>query len=98
MGGINGQFRYKEKIPLPYDVQGYIFFYCKRYKHLTSAEQKKIRECCQEVAGQYHTAVLKFVTSNMGAETICRKYYLGQSTLERCVQRFYIAIAETIIK
>lgn len=96
MGGINGQFRYKEKIPLPYDVQGYIFFKCKLYRKLSPKEQHKIRECCKEAAGQYYEACFKFLTTNQGAEQICRKYYLGHSTLERCVQKFYM-IAETII-
>lgn len=97
MGSINGQFRYKEKIPLPYDVQGYIFFYCKRYKKLTAHEQHMINKICHDVSGQYHTAVLKFVTTNQGAETICRKYYIGLSTLEKYVKAFYIELAEAIL-
>lgn len=96
MGGKHGQFRYKNRIPLSYDRQGYIFFYCKRYAQLTVEQQQQIINCCAAAGGVYKDAVFRYMTSSSGAEKVCKQFYVGQSTLERCVRKFYLRMNETI--
>lgn len=88
------KFRYKRGIPVDYDRQGYIYFTSRRYKRLAPAKRKKIDELCRLTGGDYAPALKQFVTTDTGAEEICRKYFLSQSTLERMVKRYYIAFSE----
>lgn len=91
-----GRFRFKRGIPLDYEIQGYIYFFSRRYRRLPSDKKKKIDELCSCSGGEYAAALKEFVTTNRRAEDICGKYYLSQSTLERIVKRYYIAFSETM--
>ena len=86
-------FRFKRSIPVDYDTQGHIYFTSRRYRKLTGAEQAQIRRLCREAGGEYHRALLRFVTTDMGAAAVCDRYYLSQSTLERIVRKYYVAFA-----
>ena len=89
-------FRFKRSIPVEYSRQGYIYFVSKRYKELTAAERRQLRELCRKAGGEYHQALLEYVTTENGAAAICTKYYLSISTLERLVRRYYIAFDRTV--
>ena len=60
------------------------------------AKRKKIDELCSRAGGEYAGALKEFVTTDRGAEEICGKHYISQSTLERMVKRYYLAFAETL--
>ena len=88
-------FRFKKSIPVEYDLQGYIYFTSQLYRNMDQASQGKILRLCRKAGGEYHQALFEFVTSNVGATAVCRKYFLSQSTLERIVRRYYILYAES---
>lgn len=89
-------FRYKRSIPVPYDVQGYIYFTSRLYQELPRGQQEKIRTLCREAGGDYADALLAFVTTDYGKQKICADYYISESTLERIVKRYYLAFAEML--
>lgn len=91
-----GKFRYKRGIPLEYDVQGYIYFLSRRYKRLPLSRRCQIDELCRKAGGEYEAALKEFITTDKGAESVCGKYFISQSTLERIVKRYYIAFSETM--
>lgn len=91
-----GKFRFKRSIPLDYEQQGYIYFLSRRYNRLPLAKRKQIDALCRSSGGEYAEAVKEFVTTDRGAEEVCRKYFLSQSTLERIVKRYYIAFSENL--
>lgn len=91
-----GRFRFKRGIPLEYDVQGYIYFLSRRYRRLPQAKRKKIDELCSKAGGQYAQALKAFVTADRGAEEICGRYFISESTLERMVKRYYVLFAEEL--
>lgn len=83
-------FRFKKAIPVDYDTQGYIYFLSKRYRDLPAAVKRRIESLCKEAGGEHYKALLEFVTTDAGAATVCSRYYLSQSTLERAVRRYYM--------
>lgn len=91
-----GKFRFKRGIPLEYDLQGYIYFVSRRYKHLTLSKRRKIDELCAKAGGEYEAALKEFVTTDQGAAEVCGKHFISQSTLERIVKRYYITFSETM--
>lgn len=89
-------FRFKKSIPVGYDLQGYIYFASRLYRHLPPARKKQILNLCTQAGGEYYQALFEFVTTDAGAAAVCAKHFLSQSTLERIVRRYYIAFAETL--
>ena len=89
-------FRFKQSVPVGYDLQGYIYFRSKLYSSLDQEAQKRILALCTEAGGEYYQALFEFVTSDVGATAVCRKHFLSQSTLERIVRRYYILFADSI--
>lgn len=83
-------FRFKKAIPVDYDTQGYIYFLSKRYRYLPAAVRRRVEELCRTAGGEHHQALLEFVTTDAGAASVCARYYLSQSTLERAVRRYYL--------
>ena len=83
-------FRFKKAIPVDYDTQGYIYFLSKRYHLLPVRMRRKIETLCIEAGGEYHQALLEFVTTDAGATSVCTRHYISQSTLERAVRRYYL--------
>ena len=89
-------FRYKKSIPVPYTVQGYIYFSSRMYAALGAEQQKKILNLCLEAGGEHYRALFEFVTTDVGATAVCRKHFLSQSTLERVVKKYYVRFAEEL--
>lgn len=89
-------FRYKKSIPVPYTVQGYIYFSSRMYAALDAEQQKKILNLCLETGGEHYQALFEFVTTDAGATAVCRKHFLSQSTLERVVKKYYVRLAEEL--
>lgn len=83
-------FRFKRSVPVSYDRQGYIYFLSRAYKGLPAEEKKKIREACKKAGGEHEKALFSFVTTDKGAVSVCRKYFVSESTLERIVRKYYI--------
>lgn len=89
-------FRFKKSIPVGYDLQGYIYFVSRLYRHLSAQRRKQILNLCAQAGGEYYQALFEFVTTDAGASAVCAKHFLSQSTLERIVRRYYVAFAETL--
>lgn len=89
-------FRFKRSIPIDYDQQGYIYFTSRQYKKLPKKAKAKIQQLCQEAGGEYADALFEFVTTDAGAASVCGKYFLSESTLERAVRRYYLAFEHYI--
>jgi len=77
-----------------YNEQGYICFLSLRYKKASRAERAMIRRCCARTG--YSGAVFEFVTGSKGAVYICGKYFISESTLERAVREYYIAMKQEL--
>ena len=90
------RFRFKRGIPVSYEEQGYIYFTSRRYRELTPGQQEKIRRLCREAGREHADALFAFVTTDSGAEAVCTKYYISESTLERVVKRYYLAFQQTL--
>lgn len=86
-------FRYKRSIPVGYREQGYIYFASQQYQEMDTEKRKRIRELAREAGGSYHKAVLEYVTTEAEPASVCGKYHISQSTLERAVRRYYTAFA-----
>ena len=84
-----GMFRYKPSIHVSYERQGYIHFVSLHCHELPQKAQKKIRQLCQDVGGDHAPALLEYVTTNAGADAVCKKHFLSCSTLDRAVRRYY---------
>lgn len=84
-------FKQKTSIPLPYERQGYIYFNCRAWEDLSSAQRRKIVQTAEKACGEYAPAVLRFVTTDESATRITNRYSLGAMTLYRAVRRFYLA-------
>lgn len=89
-------FRFKRGIPVDYDLQGYIFFYSRRYRRLPLKDRRRIEGLCMEAGGEHYQALLEFVTTDSGAVAVCTKHYISQSTLERAVRRYYLAFEKLL--
>ena len=90
------RFVYKRSLPMDYNTQGYIHFVSRMYSTLPVGQQKLVRQLCDRAGGEHREALFRLVTTDTGAEEVCRTYYLSRSTLERCVRRYYILFAQRI--
>lgn len=82
-------FRYKPSIKVSYNRQGYIYFVSLHCHELPQKAQKKIRQLCQDVGGDYAPALLERVTTSASVDTVCKEHFLDRSTLDRAVRRYY---------
>ena len=89
-------FRFKQSVPVPYDLQGYIYFTSRLYATLGKEAQQQIIALCTKAGGEYYQALFEFVTTDVGATAVCHKHFLSQSTLERIVRRYYVLFAESL--
>ena len=89
-------FRYKRGIRVDYDRQGYIFFLCRRFRHLPKEKQRVIRDLIEQAGGEYSRALFRFLTTKESAVKICREEYLSEATLYRAVKRFYETAADKL--
>ena len=89
-------FRFRKKLPVRYDWQGYIYFTGKMYRWLPEIQRRKVLNLCAEAGGEYHQALFECVTTNKSIEEVCMKHYLSPSTMDRLLRRYYILFAEMI--
>lgn len=83
------RFRVKKRLRVPYHVQGYIFFFSRRYKSLPKEKRDRIRAHCKDCGGEHWRALLEYMTTDAGAVEICGRYFISQSTLERVAERYF---------
>ena len=69
--------------------QGYIYYYSQLYNMLPDQQRHVIDSCCKQAGGEYEQALKQYVTTDWTSTKICMTYYISQSTLERCVQKYY---------
>ena len=48
-----------------------------------------IRDMCLAAGGEYHRALLEFVTTDTSATSICLRHYISKATLYRAVRKYY---------
>lgn len=89
-------FRFKNGVRVGYNRQGYIYFKSRLFKELPSSERKKIIDICKVCGGEYHRALLEFVTTDATATAICMKHYCSEATLYRVVRKYYETFNKTI--
>lgn len=82
--------RVKRSIPLSAERQGYIYYVSRLYRELPEKKRAVIDELCKRAGGEHAEAVKAFVTTNEGKTGICMRYYLSESTLERCIRKYYM--------
>lgn len=87
-------FRYKRSVPVSYERQGYIYFKSRCYPSLPEKEKRRIKDLCMEVGGIYGQALFEFVTSGKSAASVCMRHHLSESTLARCVRKYYANFAD----
>ena len=90
------RFRFKQAIPCDYNTQGYIYFLCINYDKLPADMKKLIRETAKLAGGEYHKAVMDFMTTGHGAVDVCTRHYISEVTLWRAIKKFYIEFEKTL--
>lgn len=88
-------FKYRAKLGIPYERQGYIYFLSRNYKKLPKAKQAELERYCQRIGREYAGALWEYMTTKAAAVRICDKYYLSISTLNRIVKRYYREFPES---
>lgn len=89
-------FRYKPKLPVSYNRQGYIYFISKMYGSLPKRRQQKIRELCKKHGGQYEDALLEYMTTDASPTAVCMRHHLDRSTLDRAAHRYYMGFPKKL--
>ncbi len=82
-------YRYRARLGLSYERQGYIYFRSRMYRLLDRVTRKRLREHCRRCAGEHWRAVLDYVTTDRSQTEICLERHLSASTLQRAVKRYY---------
>lgn len=85
-------FKKLEKLNVPYDRQGLIYFTCMNYKDLPPHEQEKILQLCIEVTADYYQPLFKMVTTDVSlypAWRIAMDYYMDVGRLYKLRRSFY---------
>lgn len=86
--GLN--FRKLRGCNLPYREQGLIWFICSNFEKQPKELQKKIKDLCKEVAGEYHEALFAMLTrENVSISWIERTYHVSASQLYAKRKIFY---------
>lgn len=82
-------FRFWPSVKRDYADQGAIFFACRRYAKLSRREQQRIDELIDQAGGEYADALREYLLTTAGWQVVCRRWYVSENTLRRCVRRFY---------
>ena len=85
-------FKKLEKLNIPYERQGLIYFTCMNYKDLPAYEQEKILQLCIEISADYYQALFKMVTTDASTYPVWKiaaDYYLDKGLLYKLRRRFY---------
>lgn len=88
--------RIKKSIPVSPERQGYIYYVSLLYRELPEKKKRKIDALCERAGGEYAAAVKDFVTTGEGKTKICMRYYISESTLERCVRKYYMGFPKVL--
>ena len=83
-------FRYNKKLPIPYDRQGYIYFYAKNFKRMPQEERAALEQVCRKAGHEDYKALLAYVTGSADAVAVCREHYLDERRLFRILRAFYL--------
>ena len=79
---------------LTYDKQGAIYFACKHYFTLLSAEEQErfmmLLWECGKYNEDHYTALFLYLTSELSVQEICKKFEIGRSNFYRYVDEFYL--------
>lgn len=88
----DNMFKKLEKLNIPYERQGLIYFTCMNYKDLPPYEQEKILQLCIEISSEHYQALFKMVTTDSSTYPVWKiatDYYLDQGLLYKLRRRFY---------
>lgn len=84
-------FKRKRGIPLPYNIQGWIYFTCMNIRYQPKEVQERIRSLCKEVAKEDSDGLFEYLTNDRRtAESIYRQYYITVKKLYQYRKDFYI--------
>lgn len=83
-------FRYKKRLKLKYNVQGYIYFTCQNYNCLSECHKSVIDRICAEVGGDiYREALFSVITTNRSVVSISMEHHMSESALREKINQFY---------
>ena len=89
-------FRFKKKLKVSYQKQGYIHFFSHNYKKLSAKEKNKIDKLCSLAGGEYSEALKRYMTTDVTDVQVCLEYYISKATLYRCVDKYIKLFADII--
>lgn len=89
-------FKFRKKLNVSYQKQGYIYFTSQNYKKLNEDTKDTIDELCHIAGGEYEKALKRFVTTDVTATAVSIDCYVSKATLYRCVDRYIKLFAERI--
>lgn len=76
-------------------LQGFIFFSCLNINRLNKADRERIRQLCNDVAGNDSKALYRFLTDgSVNHEYIKTTYFVPKNKLFELKNKFYKAWAE----
>lgn len=82
-------FKHMRGCSLTYDKQGYIFFMCRNYKHMSPRVKSRIRRLCEEVGKEYSTALFQVLTTQRGVRKVALDCYVSERQLYELRKRFF---------
>lgn len=82
-------FRKSPRVSKSYSEQGEIYFICRNYERQTAKTKEHIDALIRHAGGDYAPALKAYLTTDIGYQETCDKYYISQSTLDRIKRRFY---------
>ncbi len=85
------RFKFWPSIRKSYEEQGEIFFKCRRYERLARAEREKIDRLIHQAGEEYANALREYLLTDTSWAEVCRRWYVSDRTLQRCVRRFFEA-------
>lgn len=84
-------FRRLRSVPLPYAIQGRIYFTCLNYATESLYTRRRIDRLLEETGGDYAQALREMMVKGRGIQEISLKHNVSVETLQRCRRGFYLA-------
>lgn len=78
-------------MPLPYAIQGRIYFTCLNYTTESLYTRRKIDRLLEEAGGEYAPALRELLVKGRGIQETALKHNVCVETLQRCRRGFYLA-------
>lgn len=85
------RFKFWPSVKKNYEEQGEIFFTCRRYGRLRLEEKQKVDRLICQAGEEYANALREYLLTDRECQAVCRRWYIAENTLRRCVRRFYEA-------